>query len=210
MGKWAGPSSDARTGLIFYLFNFLQMSTINKTLSGFIFNGAALTLASASFKSNLNSISGFNAAGTGYTSYRPGNTFNSLTELKQDGSYIVDAKTTGFDIPGATLTATSAALVVGIVSASFTPIGDKKVRVNFRFKVPTPTANVTIYNGVPGGDIDEPFSDILTSDTDHMVIVTAYSAGDNIFKIGLSTEENGAESGAFYSKPVLVDANSYS
>jgi hypothetical protein len=103
------PRIHAGVGLIFSLSNFLQMSTITKSLSGFIFNGSALALASASFKGNLNSISGFNAAGTGYTSYRPTNAFNSLTQLQQDGVYIVDAKTTGFDIPGATLTAIIAA-----------------------------------------------------------------------------------------------------
>lgn len=82
------------------------MSTISKILSGFMYNGSALALGTAPFKSNLNAISGFNAAGTGYTSYRPSNAFNSLTQLTQDGVYIVDAKTTGFDIPGAVLTAT--------------------------------------------------------------------------------------------------------
>lgn len=186
------------------------MSTISKSLTGFIFNGAPLALASASFKSNLNSISGFNAAGTGYTSYRPSNTFNSLTELKQDGSYIVDAKTTGFDIPGAMLTATSTTLVVGIVSASFTPIGENKVRVDFRFKAPTPTANVTIYSGVLGGDVDESYAATLASDTDHSIIIHAFSAGNNLFKVGISADEDGAESGVFYSKFVLVDDKPYS
>lgn len=73
-----------------------------------MYNGSVLALASVAFKANLNSISGFNAAGTGYTSYRPTSTFNSLTQLAQDGVYIVDAKTTGFDIPGAVLTAVPA------------------------------------------------------------------------------------------------------
>lgn len=83
------------------------MSTISKSLSGFIFNGSALVLASAAFKSNLNTVYGFNSAGTAYTSFKPGNIFNSLTQLVQDGVYIVDAKTPGFELPGAMLTATS-------------------------------------------------------------------------------------------------------
>jgi hypothetical protein len=85
-------------------FNF--MSTISKQLSGFIFNGATLALASAPWKSNVRSVYGFNAGGNGYQVFKPGNQFNSLTELKQDGVYIVDASTTGFELPGATLTAT--------------------------------------------------------------------------------------------------------
>ncbi len=85
------------------------MSTISKKLSGFIFNGPSLALGTAAFKSSLNSVIGFNAAGTGYITYNPANAFNSLTQLVQDGVYIVDAKTTGFDIPGATLVAASGA-----------------------------------------------------------------------------------------------------
>jgi archaellum component FlaF (FlaF/FlaG flagellin family) len=91
----------------FLIFNFLQMSTISKKLLGFIYNGANTTLASASFKNDVNIIYGFNPGGTGYTSFKPTSNFNSLTQLVQDGVYIVDAKNTGFDIPGATLTVTS-------------------------------------------------------------------------------------------------------
>jgi hypothetical protein len=94
------------------------MSTISKSLTGFIFNGASLALASAAFKGNLNTVYGFNSAGTGYTSFKPGNTFNSLTQLSQDGVYIVDAKTTGFDLPGALLSAAIAPepVVIGELS----------------------------------------------------------------------------------------------
>jgi len=52
-------------------------------------------------------VYGFNAAGNGYTVFKPASTFNSLTKLVQDGSYIVDAATTGFDLPGAVLMASS-------------------------------------------------------------------------------------------------------
>jgi hypothetical protein len=113
------PWDNAGAGPIFLYYNPFKMSIINKGLMGFLFSGSPLALASASFKANLNSISGFNAAGTGYTSFRPGNTFNSLTELKQDGSYIVDAKTTGFDIPGAVLTSVTG-LGAGPLSATCT------------------------------------------------------------------------------------------
>ena len=94
------------------------MSAITKSLSGFIFNGAPLALASAAFKGNLNTVYGFNSAGTGYTSFKPGNAFNSLTQLSQDGVYIADAKTTGFDLPGAVLTATAAGPVLSITHLS--------------------------------------------------------------------------------------------
>ena len=86
------------------------MSTISKNLQGFLFNGATVALASAAFKTNINVLYGFNAAGTGYTSFRPTSTFNSLTQLEQDKSYILDAATLGFELPGATL-------VVGAVAA---------------------------------------------------------------------------------------------
>lgn len=81
------------------------MSTISKKLVGFLFSGPALALASAPFRGNVNALYGFNAAGTGYTSFNPANAFNSLAQLVPDGSYILDAKTTGFDLPGATFTA---------------------------------------------------------------------------------------------------------
>jgi hypothetical protein len=84
------------------------MSTISKPLTGILFNEAALALASAPFKSNLNAVYGFNAAGTAYTLFKPSSNFNSLQQLAPDGSYIVDAATPGFDLPGAVLTATSA------------------------------------------------------------------------------------------------------
>jgi archaellum component FlaF (FlaF/FlaG flagellin family) len=97
---------NAGAGSIFF-FTYLQMSTISKKLSGLLYNGTDLALASAPFKGNLNAVYGFNADGNGYTVFKPVSNFNSLTKLVQDGSYIVDAATTGFDLPGAVLTATS-------------------------------------------------------------------------------------------------------
>ncbi|UOQ81014.1 hypothetical protein [Hymenobacter sp. 5414T-23] len=82
------------------------MSTISKPLSGMLYTGANLVLASAPFKNNLNAVYGYNPEGTGYTVFKPTSNFNSLRELVQDGSYIVDAKSLGFELPGATLAAT--------------------------------------------------------------------------------------------------------
>ena len=79
------------------------MSTISKSLLGFLFNGATVALAAAPWKNNVRALYGFNAAGNGYRVFKPGNRFNSLTELVQDGSYILDAVTPGFELPGATL-----------------------------------------------------------------------------------------------------------
>ncbi|AMJ67407.1 hypothetical protein [Hymenobacter sp. PAMC 26628] len=76
------------------------MSTISKNLSGFIFNGAALVLASAPWKGNVRAIYGFNAAGDGYQVFKPASQFNSLAQLVPDGVYTVDAATTGFELPG--------------------------------------------------------------------------------------------------------------
>ena len=84
------------------------MSTINKKLVGFLYSGAAQALASASWKTNANAVYGFNSDGTGYQVFKPGNTFNSLTQLMPDGVYILDAAKLGFELPGATLTASSA------------------------------------------------------------------------------------------------------
>ncbi len=85
------------------------MSTISKNLSGFIFNGAALALASAPWKGNVRAIYGFTGAGNGYQVFKPANQFNSLTQLVPDGVYIVDAATLGFELPGAVLTASAPA-----------------------------------------------------------------------------------------------------
>ena len=95
------------------------MSTISKNLSGFIFNGAALALASAPWKGNVRAIYGFNPAGDGYQVFKPANQFNSLAQLVPDGVYIVDAATTGFELPGAVLTAGApavAAMALGLNS----------------------------------------------------------------------------------------------
>jgi hypothetical protein len=81
------------------------MSTISKSLTGILFNGAALALASAQWKSNVRAIYGFNASGNGYQVFKPASGFNSLTHLSQDGVYIVDAATPGFELPGAVLSA---------------------------------------------------------------------------------------------------------
>lgn len=85
------------------------MSTISKKLLGFLYSGAAQTLASAAWKGNVNAVYGFNSGGTGYQVFKPGNTFNSLTQLVPDGVYILDANKLGFDLPGAVLTASIAA-----------------------------------------------------------------------------------------------------
>jgi hypothetical protein len=84
------------------------MSTISKKLVGFIYSGAAQTLASAAWKGNVNAVYGFNSGGTGYQVFKPGNSFNSLTQLVPDGVYILDANKLGFDLPGAVLTASAA------------------------------------------------------------------------------------------------------
>lgn len=85
------------------------MSTISKKLLGFIYSGAAQTLASAAWKGNVNAVYGFNSGGTGYQVFKPGNTFNSLTQLVPGGVYILDANKLGFDLPGAVLTVSAAA-----------------------------------------------------------------------------------------------------
>jgi hypothetical protein len=84
------------------------MSTISKKLVGFLYSGAAQTLASASWKANANAVYGINSEGTGYQVFKPGNTFNSLTQLVANGVYIMDAAKLGFELPGANLTASSA------------------------------------------------------------------------------------------------------
>ncbi len=97
------------------------MSTISKSLTGFIFNGAAVALASAPWKDNVRAIYGFNSAGNGYQVFKPASQFNSLTQLSQDGVYVVEAATLGFELPGATLTAVAtAAAGQALTLASFT------------------------------------------------------------------------------------------
>ncbi|NML65930.1 hypothetical protein HHL22_12005 [Hymenobacter sp. RP-2-7] len=85
------------------------MSLINKALVGILFSGAALPLASAAWKNQVRAIYGFNAAGTGYTVFKPANTFNSLQQLVPEGSYILDVAQPGFELPGAVLTGADAA-----------------------------------------------------------------------------------------------------
>ena len=85
------------------------MSTISKKLVDFLYSGAAQTLAAAAWKGNVNAVYGFNSGGTGYQVFKPGNTFNSLTQLVPDGVYILDVNKLGFDLPGAILTASTAA-----------------------------------------------------------------------------------------------------
>jgi hypothetical protein len=112
------------------------MSTISKKLVGFLYSGDAQTLAAANWKTNANAVYGVNSAGTGYQVFKPGNTFNSLTQLMPDGVYILDAAKLGFELPGAMLTAgpTSDLVAglssfafsspgVGVVRAAFTPVG---------------------------------------------------------------------------------------
>jgi hypothetical protein len=94
------------------------MSTIANQLSGFIFNGATLTLAWAPWKNNVRAIYGFNASGNGYQLFKPSSAFNSLTQLSQDGMYILDVATAGFDLPGALLKAAIAPEPVVIAELS--------------------------------------------------------------------------------------------
>jgi hypothetical protein len=112
------------------------MSTISKKLVGFLYSGDAQALASASWKTNANAVYSINSAGTGYQVFKPGNTFNSLTQLVPDGVYILDAAKLGFELPGATLTAGPTSDLVaglssfvfsspsaGMVRTAFTPVG---------------------------------------------------------------------------------------
>ena len=94
------------------------MNTISKALQGIIFNGAALALASAPWKDKVRAVYGFTSSGTGYEVFNPASQFNSLTELQQDGVYILDVATPGFELPGAVLTAaaTAAGPVAGPLS----------------------------------------------------------------------------------------------
>ena len=80
-----------------------HMGIITKALTGFMYNGTTLGLAAAPWKRNVREIYGINAAGTGYEVFKPSNLFNSLTQLVQDGVYILDALTPGFNLPGAML-----------------------------------------------------------------------------------------------------------
>lgn len=81
------------------------MSTINKSLLGVLFSGANLALAAAPWKNNVRVVYGFNGPGTGYTSFKPSNTFNSLSQLVANGVYILDVATPGFELPGASVVA---------------------------------------------------------------------------------------------------------
>jgi len=162
------------------------VSIISKSLSGIIFNGAALALASAPWKNSVRAIYGFNGPGNGYTVFKPTSNFNSLTQLSQDGVYIVDAATPGFELPGATLTATSTTLLIGIVNATFTRLDDKYLRATFRFKSPKPTANVVISSGVINGDFAESYNNDLASDTDHVVDFPYFGAGTYVVKLGVT------------------------
>jgi hypothetical protein len=166
------------------------MSTISKKLSGFMFNGSALALGTAAFKSRLNSVIGVNAAGSGYISYNPLNAFNSLTQLAQDGVYIVDAKTLGFDIPGATLTAGIPAPTAGPLSfdptTQFTRVGNK-----WQFTI-NPASSISTDYGVPvlitvtapqdnGGDKSVYAGGSL--DADPLFPVVSTSTSDTIVKL---------------------------
>ncbi|MGI4822600.1 MAG: hypothetical protein ACRYFV_15430 [Janthinobacterium lividum] len=96
------------------------MSTINKKLVGFLYSGAAQALATASWKANANTVYGLNKEGTGYQVFKPGNTFNSLTQLVPDGVYILDAAKLGFELPGATLAAGAAASPLALLDFTAT------------------------------------------------------------------------------------------
>jgi hypothetical protein len=119
------------------------MSTISNALQGILFNGSDLDLASADWKAKVSAIYGFNASGNGYTVFKPASTFNSLTKLVQDGSYIVAASTPGFELPGAVSTATT----MGSVSNGLITINTLTVK-----KHPV-TGNATVVANVVGADV---------------------------------------------------------
>lgn len=60
---------------------------------------------------------GITRDGTACQVFKPGNTFNSLTQLVPNGTYILDADKLGFDLPGAALTAST---VTGPAAATLT------------------------------------------------------------------------------------------
>lgn len=98
------------------------MSTISKKLVGFLYSGVAQALASASWKANANTVYGINKEGTGYQVFKPGNTFNSLTQLVPDGVYILDAAMLGFELPGATLTVASGGSTASLTVNDFSAV----------------------------------------------------------------------------------------
>lgn len=101
------------------------MTAISKNLVGILFGGAAAqVLASAAWKGNLNAVYGFTSAGTGYQVFKPGNSFNSLTQLVPDGMYILDVRVPGFELPGALLAVPPApAVIVSDLSMRLKPNG---------------------------------------------------------------------------------------
>ncbi|MFD1469399.1 hypothetical protein ACFQ48_14300 [Hymenobacter caeli] len=146
------------------------MSTISKPLSGFIFNGAALALASAPWKNNVRALYGFNTAGTSYQVFKPTSQFNSLTQLAQDGVYIVDAATPGFELPGATLTAAGSADMGGAGLGAG----------------PLSFATFDVTNN--GGNVQLHVNVASTDAGDHAVLVTTDAYPTGAFKLDLNTE----------------------
>jgi hypothetical protein len=113
------------------------MSIISKQLSGFLFNASAVALASAGWKNNVRAIYGFNPAGNGYTVFKPANLFNSLTQLEPNGSYILDAATTGFELPGAALAAVTGGMrssTLFITDPDVRPVGNGEYELSFEIR----------------------------------------------------------------------------
>jgi hypothetical protein len=160
------------------------MSTINKKLVGFLYNGDAQTLASASWKTNANAVYSINSAGTGYQVFKPGNTFNSLTQLVPDGVYILDAAKLGFELPGATLTAgPTSDLVAGMSSFVFSSPRAGVVRATFTVVGPAGSVlrvQVADYStGAPLFDNTYPANQPQTVDT------TGVAAGEHRYQVFL-------------------------
>ena len=142
------------------------MSTISKSLLGFLFDGATVALAAAPWKNNVRALYGFSASGNGYQVFKPGNRFNSLTELVQDGSYILDAVTPSFELPGATLAVphmgaattwpvpgnalTNGSIQLSNVHADATQFG-KNLHIEIRSTDPTDLMLLVVGEAIEGG-----------------------------------------------------------
>jgi hypothetical protein len=167
------------------------MSTISKQLSGFIFNGATLTLASAPWKAKVRAVYGFNAGGNGYRVFKPNSTFNSLTQLNQDGVYIVDASTTGFDLPGAVLTGAggpaTSNMVLGFNSFAFSSPAPGVVRTAFNLAGPAGSSSTVEVSDYSTGT--RLFYDAYPTNQDHVVDMPGVAAGQHRYQVFLETRD---------------------
>lgn len=64
------------------------------------YNGSSITLADAAWKNNVAVIYKINSGRSGWISFRPSSTFNSLTAMDNEGHYLISV-TTQFDLEGA-------------------------------------------------------------------------------------------------------------